>query len=164
MSLSAPRPITSACRLEGFDCGEPGLNDWLRRRALANQAAGATRTYVVEDGDRVVGFHALASGAVTLAAATGRLRRNMPDPIPVVVLARLGVDRAYAGRGLGRALVRDAALRVVNAAESAGIRGIVVHALTPRARDFYLTLGFDASPLDDNTLMLSLADLSRALA
>lgn len=164
MSLSAPRPITADCRVDLFDCGEPSLNDWLRRRALANQATGATRTFVVCEEDRVVGFHALATGAILLGATTGRFRRNMPDPVPVVVLARLAVDRGLSGRGLGRALVRDAGRRVLHAAEAVGVRGIVVHALNPRARDFYLALGFAASPLDDTTLMITLADLAEILA
>lgn len=164
MSLAPPRPISAEADLGDFACGEPSLDDWLRRRALANQATGATRTYVVCDGDRVVGFHALATGAVTAVAATGRFRRNMPDPVPVVVLARLAVDRRYAGRGLGRALLGDAARRTLAAADIVGLRGLLVHALTPAARDFYLSLGFSPSPLDEATLMITLTDLAAAWA
>ncbi len=164
VTLSAPRPLTAECVLDGFDCGEWTLNDWLRRRALANGVSGASRTFVVCDGDRVVGFHALATGALAQSAATGRFRRNMPDPIPVVVLARLAVDRDYGGRGIGRALVRDASLRVAQVAEVVGIRGLVVHALNSRAREFYLDLGFDASPIDDSILMIAVADLAANLA
>lgn len=140
------------------------MDDWLRRRALANQASGASHTFVVCADDKVVAFYALAAGAVAVAATTGRFRRNMPDPIPVVILARLAVDRAYQGRGLGRALFRDAALRIVNAADAIGIRGVLVHAISEEARAFYIALGFDPSPLEPMTLMATLADIRAALA
>ncbi len=107
----------------------------------------------------MVAYYALASSAVATELATGRLRRNMPDPIPVVVLARLAVDRAYQGTGLGRALLRDAGMRVLGAAELIGIRGLLVHALDSSAKAFYERLGFDPSPLDDMTLMITLGDL-----
>lgn len=159
MTLAAPAPLTAAHDLAGFACGEPSLDDWLRRRALANQASGASRCFVVAEDARVVGFYALASGAVAVAEATGPFRRNMPSPIPVVLLGRLAVDSAWKGRGIGRALFRDAALRVVQAADSIGIRGLLVHALTDEARGFYTSLGCAPSPLDPLTLMVTLAEL-----
>jgi predicted N-acetyltransferase YhbS len=119
---------------------------------------------VVCEADKVIGYYALASGSVTVAAAPGRFRRNMPEPIPVVVLARLAVDRAYHGRSLGRALVRDAARRVVHAADAIGIRGIVVHAISDDAKAFYLALGFEPSPIEPMTLMVTLADIRKCLA
>lgn len=163
MSLSAPVPLAQQHWLAGFDCGQPALNDWLQRRALQNQQRGATRTFVVSDGAAVVAWYALASGAVAITEATGRLRRNMPDPIPVVLLARLAVDRQHQRRGLGRALLRDAALRVLHAADSIGIRGLLTHAIDDAAKAFYLRLGFDASPIAPMTLMITLADLRVAL-
>ena len=111
----------------------------------------------------MVGYYALASGAVTVGSSAGRFRRNMPDPIPIVVLGRLAVDRTQQGRGLGRALFRDCALRVAHAADTIGIRGIVVHAITEHARAFYQTLGFDPSPIEPMTLMVTLADIRAAL-
>jgi GNAT superfamily N-acetyltransferase len=135
------------------------LDTWLTQRALRNQASGASRTFVVCDARRVVAYYALASSAVASDLATGRLRRNMPDPIPVVVLARLAVDRSYQGLGLGRALMQDAGRRVLNAADAIGIRGLLVHALDETAKEFYARLGFDSSPLDPMTLMITLADL-----
>jgi GNAT superfamily N-acetyltransferase len=135
------------------------LDTWLTQRALRNQASGASRTFVVCDARRVVAYYALASSAVASDLATGRLRRNMPDPIPVVVLARLAVDRSYQGLGLGRALMQDAGRRVLNAADAIGIRGLLVHALDETAKEFYERLGFDSSPLDPMTLMITLADL-----
>ncbi len=158
MIVSAPVPIADHHDRDRFDSGRPLLDDWLRRRALANQASGATRTFVATTNDRVVGYYALAAGAVKTPEAPGRFRRNMPDPIPVVVLARLAVDRSVQGSGVGRALVRDAVLRTLGAADVIGIRGLLVHALDEEARGFYARLGFDASPLDPMTLMIRLAD------
>lgn len=139
------------------------LDDWLRRRARANQASGASRSFVVSAGTIVVGYYALASGAVNAAASPGRFRRNMPEPIPVVVLGRLAVDQSYQGRGVGRALFRDGALRVVQAAETIGIRGMLVHAISDDAKAFYQALGFSESPLDPMTLMVTLAELRASI-
>ena len=139
MALSPPVPLAADYRLEDFTCGDLSLDDWLKRRAHANQASGASRTYVVCEDLKVLGYYALASGALGVQNAPGRFRRNMPDPIPVVLLARLAVDRNYQGRGLGRALFRDAARRVAHAADTIGIRGIVVHAI-PTRREISISL------------------------
>lgn len=164
MALSPPALLTEEHDLEGFDSGEDSLDDWLRRRARANQVSGASRTYVLCDGAKVVGYYALASGAVATDRVAGRFRRNMPDPVPVVVLGRLAVDRAWQGRGIGRALFRDAALRVVQAADTIGIRGVVVHAISESARQFYLALGFGECPGQPMMLVVTLADLRAALS
>ena len=164
MEISAPEPIRTSHRIGDFTSGVVSLDEWLKRRALANQASCAARTFVVCEADKVVGYYALASGAVNVAAAPGRFRRNMPDPIPVVVLARLAVDRSYQGRSLGRALVRDAARRVVNAAEAIGIRGILVHAISDGAKAFYLAVGFEPSPIEPMTFMVTLTDIRKSLA
>jgi GNAT superfamily N-acetyltransferase len=161
--LSAPTPLGSQHQIGDFSSGVASLDEWLKRRALANQASGATRTFVVCDDDRIVGYYALASGAVNVAAAPGRFRRNMPDPIPVVVLARLAIDQAHQGRGLGRALLRDGARRVLHAADAIGIRGILVHAISEEAKAFYLSVGFDPSPIEPMTLMISLSDLRKSV-
>lgn len=161
--LTAPEPLAGHHAIAAFDSGVPSLDAWLRRRAAQNQASGASRTFVVCDGVRVVGFHALASSAIAPAAAAGRFRRNMPDPIPVVVLGRLAVARSHAGQGLGRALFQDAARRVIHAADAIGIRGLLVHALSEEAKAFYLRLGLDESPLEPMTLMATVADLRAAL-
>ncbi len=163
MALASPQPINEHHQIGDFESGVPVLDDWLKRRARANQASGASRTYVVCEEQRVVGYYALASGAVAIETASSRLHRNMPDPVPVVVLGRLAIERSFQKHGLGRALVRDAASRVVQAAEVIGIRGILVHALSPDAKAFYLTLGFEASPLEPLTLMATLADIRAAL-
>ncbi len=159
MALLAPVLLHEQHQTEQFFCGVESLDVWLKRRALKNQIQGASRTYVACQGDRVVAYYAIASGAVTCNEATGRLRRNMPDPIPVVVLGRLGVDSSLHGQGLGRSLVRDAALRILQAADVIGIRGMTVQALSDDARVFYEHMGFEPSPLDPNLLMITLADL-----
>lgn len=160
--LRAPEPLSLDHEIADFDCGVASLNLWLVRRAAANQISGASRTFVACEDRKVVGYYALASSAVAPAAAPGRFRRNMPDPVPVVVLGRLAVATSHHGHGLGRALFRDAALRVVHAADAIGIRGMVVHALSEEVRAFYVRLGLDESPLDPMTLMATVADLRAA--
>ncbi|MGD0865252.1 MAG: GNAT family N-acetyltransferase [Rhizomicrobium sp.] len=163
MTLRAPEILADHHQIADFDCGVPALDEWLKRRALANQTSGASRTYVACDDSAVGGYYALASGAVTTSAAPGRFRRNMPDPIPVVILARLAVGLEYHGKGLGRALFRDAAKRVLHASDVIGIRGLLVHAISEEAKAFYLALGLTPSPLEPLTLMVSLTDLRAAL-
>ena len=160
--IAAPELLAAHHLLDTFDSGEDALDSWLKMRARQNQQSGASRTFVICEENRVVGFYALASSAVALTEATGRVRRNMPNPIPVVVLARLAIDRTRQGAGLGRALFQDAALRVINAADVIGIRGLLVHALSEDAKAFYLRLGLDESPLDPMTLMTTVADLRAA--
>jgi predicted N-acetyltransferase YhbS len=149
--------------LAQFSCGVASLDDWLRRRARGNQVSGASRTFVAYESHLVVGYYALAASGVAVAVAPGRFRRNMPDPIPAVLLARLAVDVSQQGRGLGRELFRDATQRVVSAAETIGIRGILVHAISDQAKEFYLALGFEPSPLEPMTLMVTLSDAKVAL-
>ncbi len=162
--MLSPELLDSHHQLSGFSCGVTSLDDWLKRRARANQTAGASRTYVACEGDQVVAYYALAAGGVDIAKAPGRFRRNMPDPVPVVVLGRLAVDLSQHGRGIGRALVRDAGSRVLQAADVVGIRGVLVHAISDEARQFYLAVGFEPSPLDAMTLMITLSDLTEALS
>jgi GNAT superfamily N-acetyltransferase len=163
VALSAPEPLAAHHQVGDFASGVASLDEWLNRRALANQISGASRTFVVCNANKIVGYYALASGAVTVVTAAGHFRRNMPDPIPVVVLARLAVDRAHQGRGLGRALFRDAATRIVNAADAIGIRGILAHTISNDARNFYITLGFEPSPIEPMTLMVTLSDVRKNL-
>ena len=158
----APELLTADHDLGDFDSSTPSLDDWLRRRAQANQASGASRTFVLCDDDRVVGYYALAASAVAPEAAPGRFRRNMPDPIPVAVLGRLAIDKSHQRQGLGRALFRDAALRVIAAADSIGIRGMLVHAISDEAKAFYVGLGLDVSPLEPMMLLATVADLKAA--
>ena len=163
MMHGAPSPIDDGHDISTFSCGQPSLDDWLKRRALANQTSGASRTFVVCVGNRVVAYYALAAGAIACADATGRFRRNMPDPVPVAILARLAIDTGCQKQGLGRGLFRDASLRILNAADTIGIRGLLIHAISDEAANFYHALGAESSPADPRTLMLTLADLQAAL-
>ena len=161
--IGPPEKLSSVHNVSGFDSGEPALDDWLRRRAVQNEASGASRTYVVCVGRKLVGYYTLAAGAVAHAEAPGRLRRNMPDPVPVMVLGRLAVDRTIHGQGVGTGLLRDAVLRTVQAAEIVGIRAILVHAISEAARRFYEKYGFVASPLDPLTVMITVEEAVRTI-
>jgi GNAT superfamily N-acetyltransferase len=162
--LRAPEPLADHHNFDDFDSGTASLDIWLKRRSQGNQASGASRTFIVSEDEKIIAYYALASGAIGAAGAPGRFRRNMPDPIPVVVLARLAVTRSFQGRGLGRVLIRDAALRVTQAAETIGIRGIIVHAISAEAKAFYVAVGFDESPLEPMTLMMTISDIRTLLA
>jgi len=158
MRVGAPEPLTGSHRLDEFECGEPVLDEWLKRRALANQSSGASRTFVVTDeGARVCGYYAMAAGAVSHQLATSRVRRNMPDPVPVMVLARLAVDRRAQGHQVGASLLQDAVSRAVAVSQNAGVRALLVHALHERAKQFYEHYGFQPSPMHPMTLMVRLS-------
>jgi GNAT superfamily N-acetyltransferase len=161
--IGAPEHLTPEHDVSAFDSGVPALDRWLKQRALDNEKSRASRTYVVSAAGRVVGYHALASGAVALFGAPGRVRRNMPDPIPVMILGRLAVDREHNGRGIGQGLLKDAILRTIQAAEIAGIRAILVDAISEEARRFYIRHGFMESPVAPMTLMITLQDAENAL-
>ena len=162
-SICALEKLTTAHDLSQFECGELELDDWLRRRAIQNEESGASRTYVVCIGRQVVGYYALAAGAVAHAHAPGRVRRNMPNPMPVMVIGRLAIDHKFQRRGIGSALLRDAVLRTVQAAEIAGIRAILVHAISESAKQFYERSGFIPSLVDPMTLMITVVDAANAL-
>lgn len=154
--ITAPEPISSKHNLADFDCGVPSLNDWLKRQALRNEGAGVSRTFVVCQSLQVIGYYALAAGSVHRQEAPGKLRRRMPEPIPVMILGRLAVDVHWQTKGIGRGLLKDAVARTIRAAQYAGMRALVVHALAEDARLFYLRHGFQESPLNPYTLMLPL--------
>jgi len=157
LGLQAPQPLLPVHRCDGFDSAEPELDAWLVRRAYANQRSGASRTFVVVDAQQtVVGYYALAAGAVSHHIASASVRRNMPDPVPVMVLARLAVDQRAQGHKLGASLLQDAVMRCVLVAQHTGIRALLVHALHDRAKQFYQHYGFQASPVDLLTLLLRL--------
>jgi GNAT superfamily N-acetyltransferase len=154
--LSSPILLATDHQLDDFACNVDSLNDWLKKRAYQNQISGASRTYVVLEGKRVVGYYCLASGALELNDAPTQVRRNMPNPIPVAILGRLAVDQSFQGKGLGVALLQDAVVRTAQAGGILGIRGLLVHALSIEAKAFYEHHGFVASPTQPMTLILSL--------
>jgi GNAT superfamily N-acetyltransferase len=154
--LEAPALLSPEHQVDGFISGATSLDEWLKRRARANQISGASRTYVVAEAGRVAGYYCLASGALALNDAPGGLRRNMPDPIPMAILGRLAVDQAWQGHGLGVALLQDAVERTLTASAILGIRGLLVHALSEVAKRFYEYHGFVASSSRPMTLVMSL--------
>lgn len=154
--MQIPEPIHAGHDTSRFDCGNPLLNDWLKRRAFANHLGGATRCYVVTQANNVVAYYALSAGAVASAQATGNVKRNMPDPIPVLVLARLAIDQSCQSQGLGKALLKDAVQRAMRVARDVGVRALLVHAIDASAEAFYLKHGFSASPTAPLRLMLRL--------
>ena len=157
LSLSAPQPLAAAHLLGDFECGEPALDEWLKRRALNNHLSGASRTFVVvDDEQRVRGFYALAAGAVVHQMATPSVRRNMPDPIPVMVLGRLAVDRRSQGIQLGAALLQDAVHRAIAVSQNTGVRALLVQALHEQAKAFYEHYESQELPKHPMTLMLRL--------
>jgi GNAT superfamily N-acetyltransferase len=165
--FSEPEPLDGAHVLSGFNSGEGSLDRWLCYHARAAAAAGSARTYVVIDAEqeRVVGYHALAVASIEHRHATERVAKGMPRyPIPVVLLARLAVDRSVQGRGLGAFLLRDAMVRTAAGAEEFGIRALVVHALHDEARGFYRHHGLQPSRTDALHLMVLIKDIRAALA
>jgi len=157
--ITAPQPLSASHDLASFSCGQVSLDLWLRQRTLANQSTGASRTYVIADGAQVIGFYALASGSVAGTEAPGKIRRNMPEPIPVMVLGRLAIDRSWQGRQFGTDLLRDAVLRTMQAAAIGGIRALIVHAKDERGLSFYQRNGFVVSPIRPLTCFLPLHPL-----
>jgi GNAT superfamily N-acetyltransferase len=160
LSLTPPRPINQADNTECFDSGVETMDAWLRRRAMANELSGASRTFVVMEGDVIRAYYTLAAACIAPRDTTGRIRRNMPEPIPAVLLGRLAVDRRCQGQGLARALVRDAALRTVVAAQAVAVRCLIVHALSPQAAAFWEHLGFTPALRDPLLLSIGLSDIA----
>lgn len=161
--LSAVEKLRADHDLSAFACGTPAPDAWLKRFSLQNQAAGASRTYVVHRANRVVGYYALAAGGVERQAALDRVSRGRArHPVPVVILARRAVNQTEQGSGLGRALLRDALLRIADAADVIGVRAVLVHAKDENARRFHEPFDFEPSPIDPLQLFLLVKDLKHA--
>lgn len=161
--ISAPQPLENHHRLADFECGETSLDDWLKRRAAKNQANGSSRTYVVCEHDTVIGYYCLAAGAIGHADAPTSMKRNRPDPVPVLMLGRLAIHKDHHQKGIGTALLNDAIRRAIEAANIAGVTALLVHAISEQAKRFYLSRGFVESPVKPMTLCLMLATVDRAL-
>lgn len=156
-NYTAPCPLAKQHKLGNFSCGISSLDSWLKNKARRNENARASRTYVLcTDNDEVIGYYALAAGSILPNQATGKVRRNMPNPIPVMVLGRLAIDSRFQGQGLGDALLRDAISRILQAADIAGIKAIIVHAISPQAKEYYLARSFIESPTNPMTMILPL--------
>lgn len=162
--LSSPAPLSVEHLLDGFECGETSLSDWLKKRALKNQASNASRCFVICDDRTVIGYYSLSAGGINHETVPKAMRRNMPNPLPVLLLGRLAIDQRYHNQGLGRSLLRDAMLRAVHIASDTGVFAIMVHALSEQAKRFYLSRGFVESPLQSMTLIMTLATVRTILS
>jgi predicted N-acetyltransferase YhbS len=161
-ALSAPQPIDARHQLSGFASGKPPLDDWLKQRALKSEGRSA-RTYVVCDGDVVVGYYCFSAGSVRLSDAPKPMQRNMPDPLPIILLGRLAVDTNHQGRGIGKGMLKDALLRATEVSRLIGARAVMVHAIDDEAVQFYLATGFIRSPDLPQKLYLPLGTVGAAL-
>lgn len=162
--LSAVELLAANHDVSEFDCGKhSSLNQWLKRFAAMNQASGDTRTYVVHRESRVVGYYSLAPGGISRKEATARAAKSAPEPIPIVLLARLAVDAREQGQGLGPALLKNALLRAYAGAEIIGGRAILVHAIDAEAAGFYRKYGFESCPGLDLHLMMLMKDIRMSL-
>jgi predicted N-acetyltransferase YhbS len=162
-ALAPPQLLASKHQLEDFNSGEPSLDEWLKKRALKNSAGGASRCFVVCSDNAVIGYYSLSASAINHEIAPKAMRRNMPNPLPALLLGRLAVDGKYHNQGLGSALLRDAMLRSLTIAQNAGVFALLLHALNDRARQFYLSRGFVDSPLQSMTLTMTLATMQTIL-
>lgn len=161
--FSPPVLLTEAHDTASFDCGEPVLDNWLRNRAWPNLQVAASRTYVIcpAESGRIIGYFALSMGQILAQDVKGSMRRNMPKQIPAVTLGRLAIDRAWQGKGLGRALLADVVRRTLRASEEVSARLLIVHAISPAAEAFYLHHGFTRLPGEAPTLALDLIKLQK---
>jgi len=158
--ITEPAPLTDTHNIEAFTCGNDTLDDWLKHRALKNENRGASRTYVVCVKNNVIGFYSLATGSVEQIDVPGKIRRNMPDPVPVIILGRLAVDKQWQNQQLGEDLLQDAIKRTINIANQVGVKALLVHAISEKAKLFYINRGFIESPSNELTLMLPLKVIS----
>lgn len=158
MGLKAPAPLAQTHDSSTFDCGQNTLNNWLKNTALKNEKNGGSRTFVVCEGKKVIAYYTLAAGSVSHGEVPGKVRRNMPEPIPVMVLGRLAVDKSHQSKGIGKALLRDALLRVIAISKQAGVKAMMLHALTEEVKRFYLRQGFIASPTNEMTMMIPIKE------
>jgi GNAT superfamily N-acetyltransferase len=150
--------------LSGFDCGNSQLNEWLKRFAWSNDRAESARTYTAHRANRVVGYHSLVAGSALKHETPARIAKGLANhPVGLILLARLAVDRGEQGKGLGKALLRDALARIAQAADLVGVRAVLVHAIDDGARRFYLHQGFEESPVDPFQLMMLMKDLRASL-
>jgi len=164
-SLSQVELLTKQHDLREFDCKQhPSLNDWLKRHALTSQQSESARTYVVHRGGKVVGYYSLCPASIRRQEASQRSAKGQPDPIGVILLARLAVDATEQGQGLGAALLKDALLRAAQAAEIVSARAVLVHAIDQKAKSFYQYFGFEVCVVSDLHLMLLMKDLRKLLS
>lgn len=157
--ITSPHSLDNKHNFSNFDCGNSTLNDWLKKRALKNEAAGASRTFVVTNKTNyIIGYYCLSTGAIEHSSSPKKVKRNMPDPIPIMILGRLAVDVQYQNKSIGKGLLKDAILRTIKVSQQTGIRALLVHALSEEAKQFYIQHGFYESPTNNMTLMITIKE------
>lgn len=163
--LSAPQALSEAgpVVLSGFDCGEPSLNKWLARRARKSDGL-SSRTYVVVNSGNVAAYYCLSAGSVDRRPFPSRIKRNMPDPIPVIVLGRLAVDKRFQNRGLGTDILRHSLIQAISASDIIGFRAMLIHSLNEKVRDYYEGLGFSRLSEPDLTVYMPIETIRAAFA
>jgi GNAT superfamily N-acetyltransferase len=164
LQLLPPQPITRDHNVAGFSCGRESLDRYVIRDALKRDAAGDAKVIVLAKSDlEVIGYYTVSSASVSRSAATRKLRRNSPETIPMALIGRFAIDSRYQNQGLGRVLMRDAILRIAQASERIGIKGVLLHAIDENAKAFYASCGFRASGVDDNVMMVTLKAIAAEL-
>lgn len=166
-TFRSPRALQAGDKFVTFDCGEASLNEWLRSRALKNETTGASRTFVTVENEsgKVAGYYCLSAGSLALEDASGRVKRNMPSPIPIILIGRLAVDKQFQGYGLGASMLQDAVLKGVEASRLLGARAFVVDALNEEAERFYRKFGFELMPpAAKRAMYLLVADAEATIA
>lgn len=159
-----PEPLTASHRTAGFDCGKPILNEWLKKHGLQASHSGSTRTFVVSDEGLVIAYYSLTAASLDFSAAPERLRKGLPRyPIPAVLLARLAIDRSVQGKGLGRSLLQDVFLRILNVASDVGVRALLVDAIDEKAARFYEKWGFEPFLDQPDRLFMLMKEIRRTL-
>lgn len=159
--ITAPEALTAHHNISDFDCGVDTLNSWLKERAIKNHTLDASRCFVICEDNNVIGYYALATGSVDNKEAAGKIKRNMPNPIPVLVLGRLAIDKKHQGKRLGSHLLKDCLLRTLTVSEHVAFKALLVHALSEEAKEFYENYGFKTSPINFMTLFLSVSDIRK---
>ncbi|MEA5468241.1 GNAT family N-acetyltransferase [Spirulina sp. 06S082] len=157
-AISPPEKLSNSHQLENFSCGEEKLDIWLKRRAIKNQESDASRTIVVCNGNNVVGYYCLCASAIKKDEAIGKVKRNIPSPIPTILIGRLAVDKKWQGKGIGKGLLKDAIYKALKASDIIGARAILIHAISEDAKKFYEKYGFQSSPIDPMVLMITIQD------
>lgn len=161
--ISKPELLTITHNIANFNCNNDTLNDWLKKRSFKNQKNGASRTFVIGNEKRVIGYYALATGSIERIKTPKSISRNMPSSIPVIILGRLAVDIQYHRKRLGVALLKDAILRTLLISENAGVKALLVHAISEEAKNFYRYHDFIETPSEPMTLLLSMKHIKDSI-
>jgi GNAT superfamily N-acetyltransferase len=164
MEFSTPRLLKPDDNLSDFECSEISLNFWLRNSAQKNNKSGASKTFVTFCENQLAGYYCLSAASIAHLQSPKSLTRNMPDPLPCVLLGRLAIDEKFKGIGVGSALLKDAMMRVVSVSQLTGVVGLITHPLNENAKSFYLKYGFIECPGADATLILPIKTIAKSIS